>query len=172
MIKAVADSGPFIHLAVINHVALLQRYFRPLLILPQVYDEVVTQGMGRAGAPELAAACDSGIVQRVALVDQGLMDQVQHIPSGMLDVSEVDAMVLALAIEQHAIVLSDDGSLRMLATTHGVPVIGSIGILVWARLDGVISALQPLLDQLIAAGFHLDPHGRVYQDALRRVGER
>jgi predicted nucleic acid-binding protein len=59
-------------------------------------------------------------------------------------VSEVDAMVIALAIEQHAIVFSDDGSLRMLATTHGVPA-GSIGILVWALLDGVILALQPLL---------------------------
>lgn len=63
MIKAVADSGPFIHLAVINHVALLQRYFQPFLILPQIYDEVVTQGMGRPGAPELAAACDSRIVR-------------------------------------------------------------------------------------------------------------
>lgn len=128
MIKAVADSGPFIHLAVVNHVTLLQRYFQPLLILPQVYDEVVTQGMGRAGAPELAAACDSGMVRRVALADRGLMDQVQHIPSGIPNVSAVDAMVIALAIEQRSIVLSDDGSLRMLATTHGVPVIGSIGM--------------------------------------------
>jgi predicted nucleic acid-binding protein len=41
-----------------------------------------------------------------------------------------------------------------------------------ARLDGVISTLKPLLDQLIASGFHLDPYGRVYQDALRRVGEQ
>ena len=171
MIKAVADSGPFMHLAVVNHVALLQRYFQPLLILPQVYDEVVTQGLGRPGAPELAAARDSRIVQRVELANRDFLDQVQRLPSGMPDVSEVDAMVIALALEQHTIVFSDDGSLRMLATAHGVPVIGSIGILVWARLDGVIQALRPLLDQLIAAGFHLDPHGRVYQDALRRVGE-
>jgi hypothetical protein len=31
--------------------------------------------------------------------------------------------------------------------------------------------LKPLLDQLVASGFHLDPHGQVYQDAVRRVGE-
>ena len=171
MIKAVADSGPFIHLAVINQVDLLPRYFQPILILPQVYDEVVTQGRGRAGAPELAAASRRGIARTVELVDQGLMDQVRHVPAGIPDVSDVDVMVIALAIEQQVIILSDDGSLRMFATTHGVPGIGSIGILVWARLDGVIPALQPLLDQLIMAGFHLDPHGRVYQDALRRVGE-
>jgi len=54
---------------------------------------------------------------------------------------------------------------------HDVPVIGSIGILIRARLDDVIPALQPLLDQLITAGFHLDPQGHVYREALQRVGE-
>jgi len=172
MITAVVDSGPCIHLAVVSQTALLPRYFQPLLILPQVYDEVVTQGRGRPGASELAAACTDGSVRIVELSDHHLIDQVRHVPSGMPDVSDVDVRVLALAMEQHAIVLSDDGSLRLLAMAHGVPVIGSIGILVWARLDGVIPALKPLLDQLIASGFHLDPHGRVYQDALRRVGEQ
>lgn len=171
MIKAVADSGPFIHLAVVNQIDLLQRYFQPILILPQVYDEVVTQGRGRAGAPELTAACDSGVVQKMELADQRLINQVRQVPAGMPDVSDVDVMVIALATEQHATILSDDGSLRTLAMTHRVPVIGSVGILIQARLDGIISALKPLLDQLIATGFHLDTRGRVYQDALRRVGE-
>jgi predicted nucleic acid-binding protein len=59
----------------------------------------------------------------------------------------------------------------MLAMAHHVPVIGSIGILIRARLDGVIVALKSLLDQLIAAGFHRDPQGRVYREALQRVSE-
>ena len=80
-------------------------------------------------------------------------------------------MVVTLAIEQHTTLLTDDNAVRMLAMAHGVPVIGSIGILIRARLDGVIAALQPLLDQLIAAGFHLAPQGQVYQEALQRVGE-
>jgi predicted nucleic acid-binding protein len=172
MIKAIADSGPCITLAVVSQAALLPHYFQPLLILPQVYDEVVTQGRGRAGAAELAAACTDGSVRIVELVDHHLIDQVWHVSPSISDVSDVEVRVIALAIEQHAIVLSDDGALRLLAMAHGVPVIGSIGILVWARLDRAISALKPLLDQLIAAGFHLDPRGRVYQDALRRVGEQ
>jgi predicted nucleic acid-binding protein len=44
---------------------------------------------------------------------------------------------------------------------HQVPVIGSIGMLIRARLNGVIVALQPVLDQLIAVGFYLDPQGYV-----------
>jgi predicted nucleic acid-binding protein len=79
--------------------------------------------------------------------------------------------VVALAIEQEAAVLSDDNSLRMLAMALGVSTLGSIGILIQARLDGVIDELKPLLDQLIAAGFYLDPHGPVYRDALSSVGE-
>ena len=33
------------------------------------------------------------------------------------------------------------------------------------------AVLQPLLDQLIAAGFHVEPQGQVYREALQRVGE-
>ena len=171
MIKAVADSGPFIHLAILNETALLERYFQPIMIIRQMYDEVVTQGNNRAGAPELAAACASEAVRIVEIADRHLIDQVRHGASGIAEVSDVDMRVIALAIEQQATVLSDDASLRLLATMHGVPVIGSIGILIRARLDGAIPALKPLLDQLIASGFRLDPHGQVYQDALRRAGE-
>jgi len=54
---------------------------------------------------------------------------------------------------------------------QNVPVIGSMGIFIRTRLDGIVPALKPLLDQLIAAGFHLDPQGHVYREALQRVGE-
>jgi predicted nucleic acid-binding protein len=90
---------------------------------------------------------------------------------GSPEVSDVDANVVALAIEQQTTMLSDDGSLRLVALAKRVLVVGSIGILIQATLDGVIPMLKPRLDQLIAAGFYLDPQGQVYRNALRRVGE-
>jgi predicted nucleic acid-binding protein len=163
----VADSGPFIHLAIVGQFLLLKHYFHPLLIIPQVYEEVVTQGKGRPGDPELRQAVKDGWVVVEPVADLALGQRLAA-PS----ISETDAAVVACALEKGArLVLADDPDVRELAEREGLSVIGSVGILTQARLGGVVRELKPLLDQLVAAGFHLDPHGQVYQDALKRVGE-
>ena len=163
----VADSGPLIHLSIVGHFLLLKQYFSELLIVPQVYTEVVTQGKGRPGEAELQQAVQDGWVVVTPVAAPAL---VQRFAAPHL--SETDIAVVACVVEQNAaLVLADDARVRELAEEAGCAAIGSVGILVQARLDGRLAALRPLLDQLVAAGFYLDPQGRIYQDALKRVGE-
>jgi uncharacterized protein len=165
MTTVVSDSGPFIHLATIKQFALLQRYFPSVVSIQEVYDEVVTQSRGLPGSQELAAACETGFVRLIEIEHpQSVAELRQAAPP---EVSDVDVKVLALAIQQQLPLLSDDEPLRVFARARGNTLSGSIGILIQARLDGVIPALKPLLDQLIVAGFHLNPQGQVYRDALQ-----
>jgi hypothetical protein len=163
----VADSGPLIHLAIIGQFLLLKRYFPNLLIIPQVYEEVVTQGKGKPGEPELSQAVKEGWITVEPVTNHALMQRLT-----ISNISKTDAAVVACTLEKKAgLVLTDDSAMRGLAERESLSVMGSVGILVHARLEGVIYELKPLLDQLITAGFYLDPHGQVYQSALRRVGE-
>lgn len=163
----VADSGPLIHLATARQFYLLQRFFDKVLIIAQVYDEVVTQGKGKPGDSDVRKAIEEGWV----LVDpMRELIGVERLLSPRI--SEIDARVVAHALENNIhLVLADDPGVRQVAEQEGLSVVGTVGILVRARLEGIIVELRPVLDYLIELGFHLDPNGLVYREALKRVGE-
>ena len=163
----VADSGPLIHLARVKQFSLLKRFFHTLYTIPQVYEEVVAQSRGRAGDFEVRQALQDRWVLVDAAADPAL---VQRFIAA--NASETDAAVIACAVTRKAmLLLADDTVVREMARREGLAVMGTVGILVQARVEGFVDRLQPLLDELIAAGFYLDPTGRVYQNALKRVEE-
>jgi predicted nucleic acid-binding protein len=63
----------------------------------------------------------------------------------------------------------DDSRARQLAEAMGLRVTGTLGILLRAKQAGLISAVEPLLDDITAQGFHLDPE--LHRDVLRLAGE-
>jgi uncharacterized protein len=166
-VAAVVDSGPIISLASVGHFALLTDRFGELLITPGVEREIVVQGAGRAHARELSDAITTGAARIVPVQNELLLARLRR-PA----LSETDSEVLACAIEAgRCTVVADDRALHTLAIAEGLPLVGTVGLLTHARLEGNIPALKPLLDQLVANGFRLDPGGAVYRDALARVGE-
>jgi len=167
-VTVIADSGPLIHLAMVQQFHLLQHLFHQVSTIPQVVDEVVTQGNGRPGEAEVQKGIQHQWIRIVPVSDRTVI-QTLTAPN----LSEVDTMVLACAIQVSAtVVLSDDSVVRRVAEREGLAVIGTVGILTHARMNGLVKQLKPVLDQLINEGCYLDPSGRIYQDALARVGER
>ncbi len=163
----VSDSGPLISLASVRQFPLLKRFFHTLHTVPQVYEEVVAQGQGRAGDFEVRQALQDRWLLVGTAPDPTLVQQFIA-----ANASEADGAVIAFAVARKTtLLLADDMVVRETARREGLAVMGTVGILVRARVEGFVDRLQPLLDQLIAAGFYLDPAGRVYQDAIKRVGE-
>ena len=160
---AVSDSSVLISLSSISHLNLLHHRFpNGILVPPAVWHEVVNQGGNRAGAREIQT------VSWLAVEAPVSMQMVQVIQS-KLGAGEAEAIVLAL--EKQSPLLLDERDARKYAKTLKLPVLGTVGILIWARQNGLITSLKDVLNTLQNEGkFRLAAN--VYRQALLTVGER
>lgn len=102
-------------------------------------------------------------LQAIQLTNPLLADAFAELDRG-------EAEVLALALERPPrLVIIDERRARAYAKRLKLPLTGTVGVLIQAKRQGHIPALQPLLTQLIANGFHL--HSKLVKQALALVGE-
>ncbi|MBI3795781.1 MAG: DUF3368 domain-containing protein [Deltaproteobacteria bacterium] len=87
---------------------------------------------------------------------------------GRLGAGEREAIALAVALNAD-LLLMDDAAARRTAVGLGLRVIGTVGILLRAKERQLISAIKPLIDQLLAFGFHADED--LVAAVLRIAGE-
>jgi predicted nucleic acid-binding protein len=81
-----------------------------------------------------------------------------------------ESSVLALAQAHPGMeAIIDDLTGRRCAALLGIPVRGTLGIVLTAKQRGVIPAARPVLEQLIESGLYLSR--QVLNTALQRVGE-
>ena len=144
----VANAGPLIALARIGHFHLLRLLYNELRIPTAVKDEVITFGEARPGAVELETA---QWIKVVNVTNQTAIELLQE----RLDRGESEAIVLTIELEAD-LLLMDEARGRRIAQAQGLNYIGTLGILVQARQNGIIAAVTPLLDDLIESGFHMN----------------
>lgn len=161
--KVVANSSVLIALSAIGRLSLLLERFPDGLLIPDaVWREVVETGRGRPGAPEVREA---SWIQRRAVRD---WDYVRLLCTE-LDAGEAEAIALARQ-EQADVVLLDEKEARRVARRLGMRVLGTVGLLIWARQQGLIQNLREELQTLQErGGFRLSQE--IYLAALREVGE-
>ncbi|MCL6535709.1 MAG: DUF3368 domain-containing protein [Armatimonadetes bacterium] len=85
----------------------------------------------------------------------------------VVDAGEAEA--IALASETKHLLIIDDRKGRLWAQRVGVPVIGTIGVIVRAKRAGYLESVRTALEELQSVGFYLTPH--LMNEALRLVGE-
>jgi predicted nucleic acid-binding protein len=85
----------------------------------------------------------------------------------MVDAGEAEA--IALAAERSWKIVLDDRRARDVAQRMALKIIGTVGILVRAKREGLVPWIKPLLNELTDKGFHLSE--ALKREALRLVGE-
>ena len=161
--KAVSNSSVLIGLSSIGRLPLLKHRFPEGVLIPEaVWHEVVESGGERPGAQEVRGA---EWIQRCNVRDR---DYVRLL-TRELDSGEAETIVLARQ-EQADVVLLDEKEARRIARRLGMRVLGTIGLLIWARHKGLISNLGTELKTLQEKGsFRLSED--LCFEALREVGE-
>jgi len=152
-----------IALSAIQQLDLLQQRFPDgILIPPAVWHEVVITGGGRPGSQAVATA---SFIQVCSITNAPLAQVLQ----AELDYGEAEAIALFLENPTDALLL-EEKSARRVAARMRLPVLGTVGILIWAKQNGLIVSLKEQLDRLTnQGGFRLGQ--RIYHRVLQQVGE-
>lgn len=144
----VSDAGPLIYLGAVGHLSLLQRLFDRVVVPEAVWREVVVVGADRPGAAATRAATWIQVLPVDARAVAPLRDR--------LDPGEAEAIVLASAVHAN-LLLIDDQAGRQLAAEFGLTIIGTLGVLVRAKRSGLLPAVRPVVEAIVALGFHATP---------------
>jgi predicted nucleic acid-binding protein len=159
----VADNTVLLNLAFLGQEGLLSAQFDSVHVPEAVAREFkrLAATSGRFAGMPFPATCQITPVK-------GMPDQIASNPR--LDPGESEALALALSIKAHAVLL-DEVAARDCASSLGMPVIGTLGLLVRAKQDGLISLVAPLLRRLLVeARFRASP--ALVHATLKRAGER
>jgi predicted nucleic acid-binding protein len=134
MIRAVVNSTPLIALSITGHFGVLKRLFDHVVVPISVYEEVVIQGQGRPGMKEVTGA--------YWLEKKAPNERISLSPALLgLDQGELDVILLSQEIKADW-ALIDEKLGRKIAATLGIPVMGTLGILLAAYSAGFFSAKE------------------------------
>ena len=138
--RAVSNSSPIMNLAAIGRLDLIKLKFGNIVIPDAVWCEVVIDGKGKRGAEDVE---NSDWIKIQSVRDKALVKALEK------DLDSGESEAITLAVENNAdVLLLDDKSARLIAANLGLNIIGIVGILIWAKKEGVIEQLSKELENL------------------------
>ena len=146
----ISDTSCFIILANIDELELLQKVYGHILTTIEIAQEYGEK------LPEW--------VEVVAVKDK----YRQQLLEMQIDIGESSAIALALETPNSTVVL-DDYKARKIADQLGLSFTGTIGIIIKAKITGVIPSIKPILQKMRQTDFRLS--AEIELQALREAGE-
>ena len=165
-VGVLTNTTPLIALAQVGLFPLLRALYGQLSLPPAVYREVVTEGRGRVGAQETADAVMLGWLAVLPLRQPEVAQRLRA--QWLLGDGESEVLTLAQEHQVTLVLLDEDRAVRH-ARALRLPVLRTVGILLQAKTQRLLSDVKPPLDTLRTLGFRLSEGA--YQQALRYAGE-
>jgi predicted nucleic acid-binding protein len=165
------DAGPLIILGKLNRLEVLAELYGEVRIPRPVYDEVVTSGLAKGASDAMTVRL---IIQRrkwpVVNVPQAAL--ASYTPSVILDAGERAVLALAQTM-RHPLVLIDDEVARSEARRLGLPLRGTLGILVQACREKILSlSLTEILIHEISIRRDIWVSGKLCEQVLNELRKR
>lgn len=157
----VSNTTPLSELAKVGKMYLLRDIFGQVIIPQQVHDEVTT-----GNHPAVKQVRSATWLEIRTVSDEQKVINLQR-QTG-LDRGESAAIVLAEELNAQRLLI-DEWAGREVAKSRNLPIIGTVGILLIAKQQGLIPKVKPILDDLIRAGKRIQPS--LYQDVLKIAEE-
>ena len=158
----VSDATPIISLAKIDMLDTLGRLYNEVLLPQAVYDEVCCNSVFTNEA-EVVKSCTFIKVEMVSNIQS-----VKILRAAGLGLGESEAIVLADSLPD-SLLLMDERKGRQIASSMGIRITGTLGVLMQAKNNGLIDSIKPLLDVLINANIRISDS--LYHSILEQVGE-
>jgi predicted nucleic acid-binding protein len=158
---SVIDASPLIFLTKADKLDLLQQVINREVVVPVVVETEIQQ-YGKEDITVQSLAQTSWLV----VVNTPPIPNV--IQSYQLGAGESAVLTWAY-VNPNSEVILDDLAARRCASALGIPVRGTLGLVLTAKQRGIIPAAKPIVEQLLQSGMYLS--GKVINQALALVGE-
>lgn len=152
----VADTSPLLHLARIGRLSLVETALGPVVVPRTVWSELIQPGTRPEVVDALRGATWITVRDDTEAFDLGL------------DPGETAAILLAESLGAEAVII-DERRGRAVATSRGLAVIGTLGVLAGAHRAGALERVAPVIAALRADGFWLADD--LVASFLARLGE-
>lgn len=160
MHRVIVNSTPLIILCNIGKLEILKELYGEIMIPQAVYAEVTAKK---------DSAC-----QQIVSADWIHVEQIQDQSDKMMYKSrlhegEVEVMILAQESKKADLVVIDDNAVKKTAKYLGLPVTGTMGVLLKAKKRGVVKEIRPILESMKERGFYIS--GEIERLVLEQAEE-